>query len=426
MDVMQKKLLVLGGTSASLDVVRVAKSMGVYTLVADDLPGGVSKTIADRAVQISTVDFPALKKLIEDEGIDGAFCGPSEFNLRNCMRLCGEAGLPFYCTRAQWDVCSNKESFKQLCRRHGVPCVPDYEIEGDIGTADLSRVRYPVIVKPVDGCSSKGISVCHGDGELRSAYACALQYSDAGRALVERYIQNDGIGISVRYIACDGEMYLSMVGDRYVVDARTRKSLISAAAFFPSKYTRKYIEEIDPRAKAMFRALGIRNGTLFMQALIENDQIYFHEMGLRLSGGLTYKMTEPLCGVNDVKMMIRHALGGVMCTDEEKGRISPWLGGRCAGSLCVPLKCGTISRIQGVEEISSLSGVTDFTQYYHEGDAIGQEKIGTLMQHFGRLKMITENKRQVIDIIDRVNRTLMILDEHGEDMIYRRFDPSAL
>ena len=38
MDLKGKKLLVLGGTTASLDLVRNAKEMGVYTIVTDDCP----------------------------------------------------------------------------------------------------------------------------------------------------------------------------------------------------------------------------------------------------------------------------------------------------------------------------------------------------------------------------------------------------
>ena len=35
-DVSGKRLLILGGTSASLDLVKMAREMGVYTLVTDD------------------------------------------------------------------------------------------------------------------------------------------------------------------------------------------------------------------------------------------------------------------------------------------------------------------------------------------------------------------------------------------------------
>jgi biotin carboxylase len=419
-----KKLLVLGGTSSSYDLVKTAKEMGVMTYVADEQPTGIAKEIADRALKISTSDIEGLARAVKEHGIHGVFCGPSEFNIQNCIKVSEAAGLPFYCTQRQWDACANKASFKKMCGAYGVPCVRDFAIEGDIITADLKHIEYPVVVKPVDGCSSKGIRVCHDDDELRGAYAHALRYSASGGALVEHYIQSE-VGFSAYYIAVEGRIHLSLTGDKHIVDPEN-KLLITAAALFPSRRTADYMRTVDPRVREMFRGLGLKNGVLFMQALVEDGRIYFHDMGLRLSGGLMYKFTEALSGVNDMKMMIRCALGEPMCGREEERRIRPDFGGKCAGSLCIPLKCGTISEIRGLDEIMKIPGVHDFMQYYHVNDRMTPEKTGTLMQHFGRLKMIAEDARQVTDIIDRVNRTLVILDENGEDMIYRRFDASAL
>lgn len=99
MGVEGKRLLVLGGTSATLDLVKNAKEMGVYTIVADYLEGGVAKEIADETALVSTTDLDELEALIKERRVDGAFCGPSEFNLRNLIRLCEKTGLPCYTDR---------------------------------------------------------------------------------------------------------------------------------------------------------------------------------------------------------------------------------------------------------------------------------------------------------------------------------------
>jgi biotin carboxylase len=423
---MQKTLLVLGGTAASLDIVKIAREIGVYTIVTDDRQDGAAKPYADEVVQISTTDHYGLVDFIRERGINGVFSGPSEFNLKNCMQVCELAGLPFYFTQEQWNICTNKESFKKLCQQFDVPSVPGYEIYEEFDQADLSGIQYPVIVKPVDGSSSKGISVCENEQELRKAHPVALAFSKAKRVLVERFIDNGGVGLSARYIICDGEYFLSLVGDRYVVDAKTRQSLIGAAAFFPSKYTDQYIRDIDANVQRMFKSIGIENGTLFMQALVENDKIFFHEMGLRLSGGLTYKMTDSLIGVNDVKMMISYALGEKMCTNEETERISPYLNGKYAGSLSIPLKTGIIGCIRGVEEIRNFTGVEDFTCYYQEGSEITQPMIGTLLQLFGRIKMTVDSKAELVSLIERIHSTLFVRNQSGKDMIFKRFDPANL
>ena len=89
MSVKGKRLLVLGGTSASLDIVKQSKEMGVFTLVTDEAPkeSRVAKQLADDYAMVSTTDHDALAALIKEKNIDGVFCGPSEFNIRNMIRL---------------------------------------------------------------------------------------------------------------------------------------------------------------------------------------------------------------------------------------------------------------------------------------------------------------------------------------------------
>lgn len=421
-----RKLLVLGGTSASLDVVKIAKKMGVYTIVTDDRSAGVAKEISDESAMISTTDMEGLLKLIKDKEITGVFCGPSEFNLINTMNICSLAKLPFYVTRDQWDICSDKGSFKNLCRQNDVPCVPEYNLDERFLKEDLEKIEYPVIVKPTDGCSSKGITVCYTEDELEKAYKTALEFSRCGKIIVEKYIQNGGVGTAVRYIASNGELYLSLTGDSYVVDPINRTALISALTVYPSKFTAEYLKDIDKKVIDMFKNIGLKNGALFMQALPENSSIYFHEMGLRLSGGLTFKITEPACGINDLEMMIRFAIGEEMCTEDEIKRIDPYLNGKTAASFCIPLKIGTIARVEGLAEIMREFGEINIIQYYYPGDSITQDKIGTLMQHFGRFKFFAENKADLIRKIEKIQQLLKITDTDGEDMVYIPFDTNRL
>lgn len=421
-----KKLLILGGTSASLDVVRIAKDMGVYTIVTDDRPSGVSKDEADEAHIISTTDMDGLLELIREKSIDGVFCGPSEFNIFNTMKLCNLAGLPFYFTPEQWDICQNKASFKALCKKHEVPCVPDFSVDGDLEKADLSHLKYPVIVKPVDSSGSRGITVCNSEDEVRKAYACALTFSKSKSVIIEKYIQNNGDGLSVWYIASNGIAHLSLTGDKYIIDPFYKTALTAGVTLYPSKHTKKYIETIDANVKKMVMSVGLKDGVFFLQALVDEGKIYFHEMGLRLSGGLIYKLTEPSTGVNDVKMMIRYALGGEMCTSDEQANISPYLNGKYGGSLCFPLKAGLISEINGVEEIENMEVVSDFIQYYKLGDEIAKEKVGTMSQHFGRVKIIAGSKDEVISAMEKVQEFLDVKDQDGQDMMYMKFDTKRL
>ncbi len=419
MSIKGKKLLVLGGGTATLDLVKNAKEMGVYTVVTDNLQGGVAKEIADEVADVSTTDIEALAALIKEKQIDGAFCGPSEFNIRNLIRLCEKTGLPCYTDMQGWDRCANKDEFKQFCIDNGVDCPKKFEVDENSTEEELDAVDYPVIVKPVDGSSSNGISVSFDKSTIREACRFAMSYSKCGRIVVEKYIENGGALFGARYILRNGEAYPYLLMDTYIAGGG---SLISHFTYTPSRYADYYMNNMDANVRAMLKNMGLKNGVAFFQALPYNGKIYFHEMGYRLSGGMLFKLTYPLMGVNDMKMMIRCALGEDMCTEEELEKLDVKQNHKVGAQLNVPLRVGEIGDIQGLEPLKAMPCVKDFIQYYNVGDSILPKNIGTLGQHFGRFTLIADSREEIEAAVSRVNAELVISDTNGNKMNEMLFD----
>lgn len=422
MTVQGKKLLVLGGGTAALDLVKNAKEMGAYVIATDNDVGGVAKELADEQAMVSTTDLEGLAALIKENHIDGVFCGPSEFNIRNLIRLCEATGLPCYTTMELWDRCANKDEFKQYCIDYGVDCPRKYDVDENSTDEEIAAVDFPVIVKPVDGSSSNGISVCEDAASLREACRFAMSCSKCKRIVVEKYIENGGELFGARYMIQDGEAYPYLLIDTYVADPVGRKSLISHYTYTPSKYAQYYMTHMDQAVRGMLKGMGLQNGTAFFQALPYNGKIYFHEMGYRLSGGMLFKFTLPLMGINDMKMMTRFALGGPMLTDEEKEKLDVTCGGKCGAQLTVPLSTGTIGAIEGLEACKALPCMKDFIQYYQIGDTVAEKAIGTLGQHFGRFTMVAQTEQELDEAVQTINRTLSIRDTDGNEMNRMKFD----
>lgn len=426
MELKGKKLLILGGTYASYNLVKTAKEMGIYTIVADYNESGVAKEIADEQVVISTTDYEKLVELIREREIDGVFCGPSEFNIRNMIRLAEMADLPCYASMQLWDQCANKDEFTSWCRQYGVDVPEEYDIHSDMTEQELSEIEYPIIIKPVDGSSSVGISVCQCDEEVMPAFEKAMEASSCKRVIAERYIDNGGEIFGARYLVQDGEAFPYLLIDTYVVDPFKRTSLISAFTLTPSKYSDYYLREMDDKVCAMIKGMGIRNGTVFFQSLPYKGRIFFHEMGYRLSGGLIYKLTEPLMGINDMKMMVRYALGGECITKEEIDKIDLRCHGKIGAQLMIPLKVGTIGRVEGLDQVINLPDVTDFIQYYYVGDTIKERFIGTLQQHFGRFTLICDDEDAVVSRVQNIQKALRVFDVSGKEQNYMLFDCTRL
>lgn len=426
MSVQGKRLLVLGGTSASLDIVRNAKEMGIYTVVTDDQPHGVAKEAADEAAFVSTTDFDGLAALIREKRIDGAFCGPSEFNIRNLLILCEREGLPCYTTTDIWNRCANKDEFKDYCREYGVDTPEQYDITVSSTDEELDAIDYPIIIKPVDGCSSKGISVCRHKEEVRKALQVALDASTCKRIVAEKFIENNGALFGVRYLLRDGEAVPYFIMDTYVTDGSGDTTPISHFTYGPSKYVDYYMAHMDHNVRRMLKGMGLKNGVAFFQSLPYKGKIYFHEMGYRLSGGMLFKLTEPMVGINDMKRMIGTALGEPMYTDEEAASIDLTKMNGIGAQLMLPVNAGTVGKVEGLDEVLRLPVIADYLQYYNVGDTVKPEYMGTLSQHFGRLCMLADTKEEILDAVRFINETLVITDTEGNRMNVLKFDPTRV
>lgn len=404
-----KNILILGGTAPCVHVTRFAKEMGAYVYVADEkTEKGPAKQIADEAVVISTNDFDSLLSFIKEKKIDGVLTGPGEFNIVNAMTVSKMAGLPFYCNKEQWDICQDKRHFKDFCKQYGLPGVPEYDVD-DV----LTEKEFPVIVKPVDGCSSRGINICRNQEEYAKAKEAALTASKSGKILVEKYVDNGGVTIDAKYVVVDGRFHLEAIGDRHVLNG----GLITAISFYPSKYRETFMEQVDPYVEKAFTAIGLKNGAFFFQAIPDGDKIYIYEMGLRVSGGMIYNMTEATSGNNTLKMLIHYGATGTMCEKKDEEMIDATFNGKVASTMAFPLKTGKIGSFTGFDDVAKYPGVIDLTRYYKVGDEIMPKYVNTLDQLFARIMVSSSNMDDLMTILKSIRENVSVKNVDGEEMI---------
>ncbi len=401
-----KRLMVLGGTISTYDVIKTAQKMGAYVLAVDYLEKGIAKNIADETALVSTTDFEKLEELIKNKKIDGVFTGASEFNIRNMIQLCNRCHLPVYSTLEQWDLFSNKQTFKDICRKFGVPVVPEYSIE------NKQEIEYPVIVKPVDSFSGHGIHICNNEKELNQAVNDAKEWSKSGKAIIEKYVQGDNV--EVYYLVQDGNVMLLTAADRYT-NKNQNGSPVPTAFYHPSKHLKEYLGETHLRVCNMFKDLNVKNGVFFMESFLEKGEIMFYEMGFRLNATMEYHFVEHFNRFSPLKMMIRYALTGDM-GDEVSNLNNPEFHGKGC-EIALLLKRGTIDKITGMEEIQKLPFVLHTIQFYHVGDTI--ESTGSLDQHFARIKVVADDEISLSERIETIYSKISVCDRNEKEMIIR-------
>ena len=377
-DLKGKRLLVLGGTRISCEIIRKAMQMGLTVGVADYYPREQSpgKLIADEDYEVSTLDVDAVAALIKKQRFDGVLTGFSDMLLPYYAEICRKAGLPSYGTKEQFELFTNKERYKALCRKYGVPTVEEYRVDPE--TVDDSEIRYPVLVKPADGSGSRGIMVCHNRDELQVAVEKAKKASKSSSILVEQYLS--GREVTVFWLFLDGQYYLTAIGNRHVKQNQGNDVIPLPVGYtYPASITPKYRTEIEENAKNMFRAAGIQNGMMFMQCKVENGVCVVYDIGYRLTGSLEYINLEAACGYNPLEMLIRFAVSGKMTDRDVRSLIRPEAMKPSFNVSCLAAP-GTIAEVTGVDQVKTLPGVVDAVIEHYPGETITENMRGLLAQ----------------------------------------------
>ena len=422
MDLKGKRLLILGGSRISCEIVKHARAMGITTGVTDwySLETSPAKQMADEAYFVSTSNIEEIVDLINSRSFDGVITGFTDSTLPYYAEICERAGLPAYGTKEQFKVFTDKTRYKKLLEQFEIPTIPEYNVDGAYFEEAFEKIDYPVIVKPADGSGSKGITVCHNQDELRTAIAFASETSDIKTILVEQYL--DKPEVTIFWLFINGKYYMTLLGNRHIKHNQDGELPLPAGYTYPAKVQTKFLEETAPKMKRMFQAAGIKNGMMFMQCKVVDGQCVVYDIGYRLTGTLEYINLNALCGYDPMDMMIHFALTGNMGVLDIETKIDPYLNGKYAYNVSILCCPGEIAQITGIEEVRNLPGVIDVVVSHPEGDIITPNMKGRLAQITIRILGKADSSEQMCNDILNIQRMFNINSVMGENMILDGMD----
>lgn len=416
-----KKLLIMGGPALASEIVKSAKNMGVNTIVTDWYPVSKSpaKEIADEYEMVSTSDVKAVVDLIKRKKIDGVITGFTDSTLQYYQKVCELAGLPCYATSEQIEISTNKEKFKELCRKFEIPVVEDYDIILDRDSNMIGSIEFPVIVKPADNSGARGISICNDKNELMIAYEKAKTFSDSKNVIIEKYI--NAKEATIFYYLNKGEIILTGIGDRHTKKSQEKTIPLPVAYTFPSKHLKTYINEMNQKVIKMFKSIGMAEGMIFIQAFVEDGNFIFYEMGYRLTGTLEYKLMDAVLGINPLELMIEFALTGKVKLEEKIMHLNPYWN-KYGCNITLLSKPGRIGKIAGINELLSMTEILDVFCSYKEGDIIPQTALGTLQQVIIRIFAIAQTKKELALVMNKIHNTIRVTSIKEENLLLDKFD----
>ena len=225
----KKKLLLLGGSSFLLPVIREAHALGLYVITCDYLPDNLAHKHSDEYRNVSILDKDAVLETARELGISGVMSFACDPGVVTAAYVAEKLHLPSPGSYESTCILQDKGRFRAFLRDHGftVPWAKRYT-DRAAALADAGSFTWPAIVKPVDCAGSKGVTRVDSAFALEAAIDHALDFSHGGAFIIEQFIAQRGYSSDTDCFVIDGRLaYCSFdAGDREIPPGTTAEARI--------------------------------------------------------------------------------------------------------------------------------------------------------------------------------------------------------
>lgn len=304
-----KKILLLGGSAQQVIAIETAKQLGYYTVLCDFLTDNPGQYAADKFYLVSTTDKNAVLEVAEKEKVDGVLAYASDPAAPTAAFVAEKMGLPGNPYESVEILC-NKDKFRTFLTENGfsAPVAKGYESKEE-ALNDKLTFEYPIIVKPVDSSGSKGATVLHSEDDLGQALDFALSFSRSHRIIVEHFIEKK-------------HPYL-IGGDIFIEDGRIVlwgllnchrdncvNPLVPVGKSYPLQLEREDAENVKATLSSMVEKLGIRNGSMNVELVVDkSNRVWPIDVGPRSGGNMIPDLLGDMFGVDIAEMSVEAAMG---------------------------------------------------------------------------------------------------------------------
>lgn len=295
--------MILGTNEYQNPLIIRAKQLGYETHVFGWPRGEIGETTADVYHPVNILDYDLLLEEFRKLDPCGVVSVCSEIAIHPMNFLLRQMGIP--CNSIETEtVTTNKYLMRKAMKEGGVDspnftllkkgqCIEEIEklIEG---------FSFPLIVKPCDLSSSRGVFKIDTVANLREGIDYAMAWSETGEAILEEFI--NGPEYSGECIAYNGE---------YTLLAITEKSTTGAPHFVetghrqPAVLSEKMKKAVEKTLFNAFKSLGIQYGAVHPEFRITPEgRILFMEIATRMGGDCIGTDLVPLSSGYDFMGMV--------------------------------------------------------------------------------------------------------------------------
>lgn len=397
------KALVLCGGIPQAALIEELRSRGIYTILADMNPNVIARPYADAFYPVSVLDVDAVRKLAEDEKVDFVITACADQVLLIQAQVSEELGLPCYIDFKTARDVSSKELMKKIFVENSIP-TSKHVIISKLDIEKLKPLNFPLIVKPIDSYSSRGVRKVFNIEGLKDAFETAVNIGGTKTVIVEEYVEGEEITVDV-YIE-NGEVHILCISnidkipgnDRFVI-CRTR---------YPAQINESVEKKIKDVSARIAKAFGLTNSPMLIQIITDGENISVVEFCARTGGGDKFRLIKQVSHFDVIKAIVDLTLG-------EKPHVEPYKLPECIVNEFLYLEPGIFDHLEGFDEMKKAGVISEYFQLKTKGTVCGEVKSSG-----DRVAYYTIQAQSMDEVRGRnkeANQSLRAVDVIGKDIL---------
>lgn len=396
------KILVLAGGADQIALINEFKARGHETILVDYFENPPARPYADKHIVASTLDVERVKEIAIAQKVDLITTACTDQALLTVANVSEQLGLPCYLSYQTGLNVTNKSYMKNVLFANNIPTAKFVILD----KVDLDAVKdfsLPLVVKPVDCNSSKGVKRIDDIADITKYLEEAIKLSRTKKAIVEEFKTGKEISVDYYVEGCEAKLLCATTS----LKIKNSKSFTILCSDYPA-INGEQEELLKVIGNQVAKAFGLKDCPLFIQMIANGTDVNVIEFSARMGGGSKYNLIRVLSGVNIMSKYVDLVLGG-------KPSVSPSKLVNFCKMVYLYCNPGVFDHIEGLEELKQQGIIDSYFEYKTKGMEIrhaetsGDRPAGYLIT--------AETADALQEKLNYVDSHIKVVSDKGEDIM---------
>lgn len=398
------KALVIAGGLPQIELIKQLKERGFTTLLADGSPNAVARPYADVFYHVDVFDINAIKDIAIKEKVDFLITVCADQVLLVVAQVSEMLGLPCYIDYKTGLDVSDKLRMKSIFKANHVPTT-DYVQFAQLDMDAIKHLKYPLVIKPVDAYSSRGVRKVTDETSLKQYYQEASNISRTGGVIIEEYFE--GEEISVDAFVVEGKAKIISITNSQKVKDKDRFVIFRGR--YPACIPDSIVKQIEDIAQRIADGFELYNSPLLVQLLHNNEQVSVLEFCARTGGNMKYLLIKYSSGIDVIGATIDITLG-----------IQPDLSQKFPKHQVVVndfIYCepGIFDHFEGFDELVEKGVINEFHPVRLKGTEV--RGVTSSSDRIAGMNIVANSVAEYNEKLNIINQSVKVIDIEGRDIM---------